>query len=143
MLCMDRKEGRDGKLQALSLEEVREGMKSAARRIRKAVRREGRQLEEGPVLSRLAAWFLLQEPEVQNRIILEGHRIIEDLKTAENPVPDLDKHADEMRRQYRGAVVFFADDFDGAKVSITHVAINRPERKPDAKAGGSVKRGKK
>lgn len=98
MLDMSRREDSDGKIQANSLEEIRAGLKAAAARIAMTVPRKGRPLAEGPVLSRLAAWFLVQDDATQAEIVRAGHKIIEGLKLDDKPGGPLDGEAAKKTR---------------------------------------------
>lgn len=101
MVVMSRTEGKDGKIQGFSLIEIREGMKIAATRVARHVDRAPgkRRIEYGLALSRLAAWFLVQSPETQRRIIQQGDAIVEDLRQQDEPHPPLDG---EFAREVRG-----------------------------------------
>lgn len=108
MAVMSRTEDKDGKIQGFSLIEIREGMKMAATRVARHVDREPgkRRIEYGLALSRLAAWFLVQEPETQRRIIQQGNAIVEDLRQQDDPHPPLDgEFASEVRARHGEAVV--------------------------------------
>lgn len=108
MAVMSRTEGKDGKIQGFSLIEIREGMKIAATRMARYVEREPgkRRLEYGAALSRVAAWFLVQEPEIQKRIIQQGDAIIEDLRQQDDQHPPLDgEFASEVRARHGDAAV--------------------------------------
>lgn len=83
MIDMERKESKSHRIGGNSLPEIADGLRSAAPRIAKVVDRPGRKLEEGPILSRLAAWFLVQEPDVQERIVREGQYIVDRLAADE------------------------------------------------------------
>lgn len=103
MICMSRTEGKDGKIQGFSLIEVREGLKMAATRIGRYVDRgkSKRAIEYGLLMSRLAAWFLVQEDEAQRRIIQQGNAIIDDLCQQDDPHPPLEgEHAKQVRARH-------------------------------------------
>lgn len=102
MICMARKETSDGKVQGNSLPEIRAGMKAAALRVARRVPREGRPIEEGPMLSRLAAWFLLLDDDDKVRIIRDGHAVIEYLAEADAPPEALDAEAAQAVRATLG-----------------------------------------
>lgn len=108
MVAMSRTEDKDGKIQGFSLIEIREGMKMAATRVARHIDRAPgkRRIEYGLALSRLAAWFLVQAPETQKRIIQQGNAIVEDLRQQDEPHPPLDgEFASEVRAKHSDAVV--------------------------------------
>lgn len=106
MIGMSRTEDKDGKIQGFSLIEIREGMKMAATRVGRHIHRgpKKRPIEYGLALSRLAAWFLVQDEDTQKRIIVEGNAIVEDLRQQDEPHPPLDGDlAREMKARHPGA----------------------------------------
>lgn len=108
MVVMNRPENADGKIQGYSLPEIRDGLKIVSMRLARFVDRGPgrRKLEYGIALSRLAAWFLVQDVETQKRIIQQGNAIIDDLRTLDEGQPPLDgEFADEVRARHPGAVL--------------------------------------
>src|SRR5690242_7441343 len=101
MVVMARTEDTDGKIQGNSLPEVRAGLKQATIRLSPHFPRPGRRpLEYGLILSRIAAWFLIQSHEKQLEITSEGNRIIEELgEIFPGPVVLDDALAAEIRRR--------------------------------------------
>lgn len=141
MIFMARTEDSDGKIQGNSLSEVRAGLKIATIRLSPKIPRPGkRPLEYGLILSRLAAWYLLQDHKKQAEILEEGHRVIEALKEMEPGPLALDDSLAASLRASLGLKTTEAEDVNPSSpatgvqphplIAVRKQVLNRPDGSP-------------
>ena len=127
MVDMARKEDSSGKIQGNSLPEIRAGLKSATLYLADAVKRDGRPLEEGPVISRLAAWFLLLNDSDRAEIIEVGHKLVEHLKESDDHPKVLDgRESEKLHQELFGGRSIYPSSVEPV-AALDDAAVDAPE----------------